>query len=146
MKYLVFCIYRLNAISWPACTSLCYLLSSLFHRLHSQASTSPSVSVTPTFGCPSRRARSVNRKSHPPLLIKFLPSSRSVCCPPKDWTPYYLQKMSKVCGHLKQIACVFEHTPWHVMLEGIKIRNKHSWLSILWIYLLFVLFTQRYFK
>lgn len=55
-----------------------YFFPSLFHRLHSQPSTSPCVWVTQTFGCPSRRARSVNRKSHPPLPRRFLPSSRSV--------------------------------------------------------------------
>lgn len=46
-------------------------------RRHSQPSTSPCVWATRTFGCPSRRARSVNRKSHHLLPRRFLPSNRS---------------------------------------------------------------------
>ena len=59
------------------CPSPFLFLPSLFHRLHSRPSTSLCVWVTQTFGCPSRRARSVNRKSHRPLPRRLLPSSRS---------------------------------------------------------------------
>lgn len=61
-------------LTWVFSFKLC---TSFPARQHSQPSTSPCVWATRTFGCPSRRARSVNRKSHHLLPRRFLPSNRS---------------------------------------------------------------------
>lgn len=63
---------------------LCPLISSIhspfltsLYRPHSLLSTKPFVWVTQTFGCPSCKAHSVNRKSHQPLPRRWVASSRS---------------------------------------------------------------------